>query len=871
MTSSPAPTTTSDRRAALDDLGEGPAPYGDPHVTDGPSVTEAAEHRGTLRIYLGAAPGVGKTYAMLNEGRRRHERGTDVVVAFVEDHGRARTAEQVGDLEVIPRRPLGHRGACFDEMDLGAVVARAPELALVDELAHTNVPGSENEKRWQDVERLLEAGIDVVSTVNIQHLESVNDVVERITGVRQQETVPDDVVRAADQVELVDMTPEALRRRMAHGNVYAADQVDAALANYFREGNLGALRELALLWVADRVDDALDDYRSRHGITEPWETRERVLVAITGAPGSEHLIRRAARIAQRGHGELLGVHVRSDSGLAEPPESLIDDHRRLLEELGGRFRTVASGDVATALIDVARAENGTQIVLGASHRSRLQRLLKGSVINRVVRLAGPIDVHVISADASEEERRALPLPRRVLTPLSPRRQAWGWALVVVGLPALTLALAHSRQHVHLPTVLLLYLMLSLTVALVGGTFPALVAVLGGFLLADYYFSEPLYRLSIDEAEVQISLVVYTASAAIVCVLVDRVGRLGLEAGRSRAEAEAMAGLAGSLAEEEALPGLVAHLRATFGMRGASLLRRTGAGWRAEASDGPAPPVDPSEADVVREVGPDLVLALAGRELDSADLRVLAALTAQLTAAVEAQRLQGEAERASELSEANDLRTALLQSVSHDLRTPLAAIKASVSSLRQDDVAWSDEDIGEFQRTIEDEADRLDTLVANLLDMSRLQSGTIRTSLRPVALEEVVPGALATLGTRSRGVLVDVAETLPPVRADAALLERVLGNLVDNALSVSPPEAPVRLEAGQVPGAVDVRVVDHGPGIPQADRDRVFEPFQRTTDHGGGVGLGLAIAQGFLDAMGGELSIEDTPGGGTTMVVRLGLA
>jgi two-component system sensor histidine kinase KdpD len=672
--------------------------------------------------------------------------------------------------------------------------------------------------------------------------------------------VPDDVVAGADEVELVDLSPEALRRRLARGDLYPAEEVDAVLANTFRAENLGALRELALRWLADRID-----------VTEPWDTRERVLVAITGAPGSEHLIRRAARIAGRAHGELLGVHVGSDTGLADSTDSLVDDHRRLLEDLGGRFQTVTSGDVATALLDVARAENSTQIVLGASRRSRWQRMVRGSVINSVVRQAGPIDVHVISADASEEERRALPLPRRVLTPVSRRRQAWGWALVAVGLPALTLVLAHSRDHVHLPTVLLLYLMLSLTVALVGGTFPALVAVLGGFLLADYYFSEPLYRLSISEAEVQVALAVYVASAAIVCVLVDRVGRLGLEAGRSRAEAEAMAGLAGSLAEEEALPGLIAHLRATFGMRGASLLRRDGDRWRAEATDGPAPPTDPARADVVHEVGPDLVLALSGRELGPADLRVLAALAGQLATAVEARRLQAEAERASELSEANDLRTALLQSVSHDLRTPLAAIKASVSSLRQGDVAWSDEDVREFQRTIEDEADRLDTLVGNLLDMSRLQAGTLTTSLRPVALEEVVPGALAALGERSRGVEVDVAETLPPVRADAALLERVLGNLVDNALSASPPDGHVRLEAGCVPDAVDVRVVDHGPGIAPADRDRVFEPFQRTTDHGGGVGLGLAIARGFLDAMGGELSIEDTPGGGTTMVVRLELA
>ena len=271
--------------------------------------------RGTLRVYLGAAPGVGKTFAMLNEGRRRRDRGADVVVGFVETHGRARTAEQIGDLEVIPRRTHGvPRDDASRRWTSTAILVRKPAIALVDELAHTNVPGSRNAKRWQDVDELLNAGIDVISTVNIQHLESINDVVERITGIVQRETIPDDIVRAADQVELVDMTPEALRRRMAHGNIYAAEKVDAALTNYFREGNLAALRELALLWVADQVDVALEEYRERHGITEPWETRERVVVAITGAPGTEDLIRRAARIAQRAHGELLGVHVRSQQG-----------------------------------------------------------------------------------------------------------------------------------------------------------------------------------------------------------------------------------------------------------------------------------------------------------------------------------------------------------------------------------------------------------------------------------------------------------------------------------------------------------------------------------------------------------------------------
>src|SRR5947209_375486 len=302
--------------------------------------------RGTLRVYLGAAPGVGKTYAMLNEGWRRKERGTDVVIGYLEPHDRPRTMEQVRDLETVPRRTLTYRDRTFDEMDVDAVLARKPEVALVDELAHTNVPGSRNEKRWQDVQELLDAGITVISTLNIQHLESLNDVVAQITGIIQRETIPDEIARLADQVELVDQTPEALRRRMAHGNIYAADKVDAALANYFREGNLSALRELALLWLADRVDEGLEDYRERHGIEKAWETRERVVVALTGAPSGDRLLRRGARMAARAHGDLIGVHVRTATGLAGDSHGGLDNQRQLLAALGGRYAEVTAADVA---------------------------------------------------------------------------------------------------------------------------------------------------------------------------------------------------------------------------------------------------------------------------------------------------------------------------------------------------------------------------------------------------------------------------------------------------------------------------------------------------------------------------------------------
>ncbi len=370
--------------------------------------------RGQLRVYLGAAAGVGKTFAMLNEGRRRREYGEDVVVGFVETHKRRKTAEQVGDLEVVPRTRLSYRGSEFEEMDVDAILARRPQVVLVDELAHTNVPGSRNEKRWQDVEELLGAGVNVISTLNIQHLASLNDVVEQITGVQQRETIPDEVVRRTDELQLVDLTPVALRNRLARGDVYPPERIDTALANYFRPGNLSALRELALAWLADRVDEGLEEYRRRHGIAQPWETRERVMVALTGSSDGERLVRRAARIAHRTKGDLVAVHVVPQDGLAAPSAELLAQQRELVGELGGSYHEVVGGDVGEALLDAARSLNVTQLVMGATRRSRWQRLTRGSVIGKVIRESGvPIDIHVIShPQASSEEAFVVPRTRR---------------------------------------------------------------------------------------------------------------------------------------------------------------------------------------------------------------------------------------------------------------------------------------------------------------------------------------------------------------------------------------------------------------------------------------------------------------------------
>ena len=473
---------------------------------------------------------MGKTYAMLGEGRRRLDRGTDVVVGFIETHGRRNTADRLEGLEVAPRRRIEHRGAVLDEMDLDALLARRPEVALVDELAHTNAPGSRHAKRWEDVEELLAAGIDVISTVNVQHLESLNDVVEAITGVRQRETVPDRVVRDAEQVELVDMTPEALRRRMVHGHIYAPDKVDAALGNYFRLGNLGALRELALLWVADKVDEAMRRYLSDERIAGTWETRERVVVAITGAPSGDHLIRRAARMARRSHGDLIGVHIRPGTGLREGPNEELLAHRTLLADLGGTYHETTSDDVAEGLVAFAGSVRATQIVLGASRRDRLSELVRGSVINRVIRAAGEIDVHVISRDDGAERAALPPAPRRHGSPLSRRRRAAGWALVVVGLPLLTVVLDAARNSIGLPSVLVIYLLYVCIVAAIGGFGPAFVTALASTAAANWYFTQPLYTLRIRDPEHLIAVSAFVSAGGLVSLLVARTARRTADAG-----------------------------------------------------------------------------------------------------------------------------------------------------------------------------------------------------------------------------------------------------------------------------------------------------------------------------------------------------
>lgn len=825
--------------------------------------------RGKLRIYLGAAPGVGKTYAMLSEAHRRVERGTDCVVGFVEHHDRPRTEVMLHGLEQVPRRELAYRDAVFTEMDVDAVLARHPRVALVDELAHTNVPGSRNDKRWQDVEELLAAGVDVISTVNIQHLESLGDVVESITGVRQRETVPDEVVRRADQIELVDMSPQALRRRMAHGNIYQPDKVDAALSNYFRPGNLTALRELALLWVADRVDEYLTEYRSEHRVSAIWGSRERIVVGLTGGPEGRTLIRRAARLAEKGAGgEVMAVYIARSDGLTSASPKELAVQRTLVEDLGGTFHHVVGDDIPAALLDFARGVNATQIVLGVSRRKSWQYVFGPGVGATVARESGPdLDVHLIT-HAEVGKGRGLPVARGAR--LGRARVIAGWLTGVLG--PVVLALLLNTVDLGFANDMLLFLALTVAAALVGGLYPALAAAGFGSLLLNYYYTPPLHRLTIADPRNIVALAIFVGVAVSVASVVDTAARRTHQASRLRAESEILSFLAGSvLRGETSLEALLERVRETFGMESVALLERESdvAPWTCAGRVGGGRPVGrPDDADVDMPVGDHMALALSGRVLPASDRRVLAAFAAQAAVVLDRQRLQHEAERARALAEGNRIRTALLAAVSHDLRTPLAAIKAAVSSLRSDDVAWSEEDRAELLEGIEEGADRLDHLVGNLLDMSRLQTGTVTPLIREIDLDEVVPMALG--GVPEDSVELDVPETLPMVAVDAGLLERAVANVVENAVKYSPPGTRVLVAASALADRVELRVVDRGPGVPDDAKDRIFEPFQRHGDapRGAGVGLGLAVARGFAEAMDGTLNAEDTPGGGLTMVLTL---
>lgn len=843
---------------------------------------------------------------MLQEGQRRADRGTDVVVAVVEDHGRSFTRDQLAGLEVIPRRVETYRGVELTDLDTAAVLARRPEVALVDELAHHNAPGTPNAWRWQDVQQLLDAGISVITTVNVQHLESLNDVVAGITGVTQQETVPDAVVRAAEQIELVDMTPQALRRRMAHGHIYPPERVDTALANYFREGNLTALRELALLWVADRVEEGLATYRAQHGIKNTWAARERIVVALTGGREGAQLLRRGARIAGRVAGrDLMAVHVvRADGSLAIGAASGSDGgaelerQRQLVTSLGGSFHTVVGDDIPAAVLAFARAVNSTQIVVGMSRHSALTRIVRPSTSLAIVRDSGDIDVHVVTHPAAGGRGTG-----RVWSWLSrPGRSAWwAWPASVLVPAVLTLAQLPLRGSLNLSTELLVFLLGVLATSLIGGVLPALVSALAAGMAANFFFTPPVGSVTIAQPANVFAIAVFVVVAVTVASIVDRSRRRAAEAAKRQAQAQFLAAVATrSAAADDPLAEVLQQAREAFGMRLVQL-RRPATGNRpavtlAQQPSDPDHQRTPADRQQPDEPGCTVIpagapgadpaeLVLIGRPLAADDRELAEVVASQAMVALQRQALAAEAGSAERLRQTDAVRTAVLAAVSHDLRTPLATIKASVSSLLDPALPISPDDRQELLTSTDQAADQLDALLANLLDLSRLQTGVLAPVREPAAVDEIVHRGL--LGLATAGVELCIPDDLPLADTDAGLMERVVANIVANALRHNGSNAPVRVLAGVtggLPGGLSggdngpatrlqIRVVDHGVGVAAADRPAMFRPFQRLGDApaGAGVGLGLAVARGLAEAVDATIEAEDTPGGGLTMVITLPLA
>jgi len=810
---------------------------------------------GRLRVYLGAAAGVGTTYAMLDEALRRQRRGTRVMCGCVRTYGRPFTEQLLSTLTINSGAPA--------ELDAEAIVALGPDLrpdvVLVDELARRNPAGSPREHRWQDVELLLAQGIDVITTLSVQQIDSLADTVREIVGRVGDELVPDEFLARTDQIEIVDISPPAIRRRIAHGNVFRADDLPPDQADLFNSPAFARLRALMMFWMADRLAAGPDDLRGAH---------EKVMAVIAAGDG-DLVLRRAARIAHRARAQLLGVQLVTTAG-ADPAA------RRRVDALGGTYREVRGDDAVEALLGVAEAERATQVVIGRGPGRRLHRPGGARLADRMIRRARDIDVHVVPVDsAGSTEHR--PMPGRVPA----ARQAAGAVVGAALLVALTAVLVQSRGEMTVATSLALYLLAVVAITAVGGPWPGLIAAVIAPLLANWFLIPPYHTFRIADGENLLELLVFLSVAAIVSWFVSIAARRAAEAQRARTEAATLAELSSSASGD--LPDvLVEQLRRTFRLEGVAVLGADVAAAGADGAGDAVPPVlaragdapaNIASADLVAPLASGYVVAARGGPLTADEQRVLQPFLGQLSRALERQRLRQIAAESDALARADELRTALLRAVSHDLRSPLASIKASVSSLRQPDVQWAPEMRDDFLESIELETDRLTTIISNLLDMSRLEAGVLRPVLRTTSLEEVVPAAIHELGQRAKDVAIEMPPDLAEVQADPALLERVVANLVTNAVHWSPPDATVRLLAHRSGATVQLHIIDHGPGIPRHQQAAVLQPFHRLDDTGtgGGLGLGLAIADRLVAAMGGQLELRDTPGGGLTVVVALPVA
>ena len=799
--------------------------------------------RGRLRLYVGAAAGAGATFAMLDEASRRRSRGTDVIVGWVDAHSRQST------LEMLDRIVGGAAPPMF--LDVDAIILRRPAVVLVDDMGRSD---DGRQFHWQSVERLLAAGIDVIGTLNAQHIESLRDPVIAIIQQEPDGHVPDRFLENAEQIEMVDITPEAIRRRLAHGNVYSADSVQARDTDLFNSDAFSQLRILLMNWLSKRLTNAT---------TVTKETTERIIVAIADPATSAAVVRRASRLATRLGTSFTAVHVVSPAETVDA--NLRHERRALVENIGGRYVEVEGKDITAAITAFAETEHATQIVIGSPHRSRLARLQRPTLASDIMGRLTSVDLHLVPTH--QIRSRWLPIDRR--TARSGPRRLLGFLLATALLSLLTIFLSSARNDFSVTTSLSLYLLCVVAITAVGGTLPGIVSAIAAPFLANWFLIAPLHTLRINNRENIVELFVFVSTSGIVSTFVSMAARRTSEAENAWREASTLAALTESGASES-MSEIVQLLATTFHFKGISVLRTTGDSIEVLTSVGENPPTSAEHSDIVSSLGPDTVLAANGSALGADDHRILHAFTRQLSRALEQKRLSNIAMEAETLAKADELRTAILRAVSHDLRSPLSSIKASVSSLRETDVDWPADVEKDFLASIESETDRLTSIVTNLLDLSRLEAGVLKPSMRAISIEEVLPTVIHSFDDSANRIRTDFPEEAPDINADPALLERVLANLVGNALAWSPAESQVTVSLHQRSEEVQIQIIDHGPGIPPDQRSVVIQPFHRlhdTSPHGG-LGLGLAIADRLVAAMNGRLELRDTPGGGLTTVVIL---
>jgi two-component system sensor histidine kinase KdpD len=852
----------------------------------------AQEGRGKLKIFLGAAPGVGKTYEMLLAAQARRRDGADVVVGVVETHGRKETEALLAGLEVIARRRVDYKGRTLEEMDLDAILLRRPKLVLVDELAHTNAPGGRHPKRYLDVEELLAAGIDVYTTLNIQHVESLNDVVAQITRIRVRETVPDGILDHADDIEVIDLSPADLIQRLHEGKVYVPHQAQRAVQHYFKPGNLTALRELALRRTAQRVDEQMLSYMRQHAIRGPWAAGERVLVCVSEDPSCAGLVRYAKRLADRLHAPWTAVYVESAryQRLNESERDRIADCLRLAETLGAQSITIPGARIADEVVSYAEANNFTHIVIGKSERPRWFEVLHGSVVHDLVRRAGGISVHVIAGEGESAPPGAAIATREASQGLDLRPYA-----VTAGIIAVALAIGLGlKQVVSVQNITLVFLTGILVSAIRFGLLPSLFACLVSVLAYNFFFLPPLYTFTIADPENVVALFFFLIVAVIASNLAGRTREQVLTA-RSRARTtEALFAfsrkLAGIGSLDDLLWATVYQIAAMLKVRIVLLLPGDAAGIAVRSGYPPEDELDEADlaaaqwtwqhnraagrgADTLPGAkrlflplrtgrGPIGVLGIdrdePGPVLTPDERRLFEALADQAAVAIERITLAEDIDRARVTAETERLRAALLTSVSHDLRTPLASVIGSLTSLRSYWRSYDEETRETLMATIQAEAERLNRFIGNLLDMTRLESGAIELKPEPTDLGEIVGTALeraARLLAEHR-VEVDIAADLPPLNIDYLLFEQVLFNLLDNAAKYAPPGSLVRIVARRDGAMAQIAVSDEGPGIPGGDLERIFDKFYRVHRQDrqrAGTGLGLAICRGFVAAMGGTIT------------------